>query len=222
MADNAPGVTADEIKFGQTAPFSGPASAYSVLARTKAAYFRMINERSGVNGRKLNFITADDAYSAPRTLEQTRRLIEQEQVTFVFNGVGPAAQIAVRPYFNENETPQLFSAFGVFDTKGYPWTAPFFQPYDAEAAIYARYALAKNAKAKFAVFYQNDELGKNYLKGFVEGLGAEHAGALVKSLSFEVSEPTVDSQVTTLQGTGADVLLIAASPKFTAQAIRKS
>ena len=221
-AANAPGVTADEIKFGQTIPLSGPASAYSVISRTESAYFKMINEGGGVNGRKLNFLSADDAYSAPRTLEQTRRLVEQEQVAFVFNGVGTASSIAVRPYFNENKVPQLFSAFGVFDSKGFPWTVPFFQPYDAEAAIYAKYALAKNPNAKIAVLYQNDDLGKSYLKGFVEGLGAEHAGALIKAVSFEVSEPTVDSQVTTLQGTGADVLFIAASPKFTAQAIRKS
>jgi branched-chain amino acid transport system substrate-binding protein len=222
LAANAPGVTADEIKFGQTIPLSGPASAYSVLSRAEAAYFKMINERGGVNGRKLNFISADDAYSPPRTLEQTRRLIEQEQVAFVFNGVGTAASIAVRPYFNENKVPQLFSAFGVFDSKNFPWTVPYFQPYDAEAAIYAKYALAKNPNAKIAVLYQNDDLGKTYLKGFVDGLGADHAGALVKAISFEVSEPTVDSEVTSLQATGADVLFIAASPKFTAQAIRKS
>ena len=222
LAANAPGVTADEIKFGQTIPLSGPASAYSVLSRAEAAYFKMINERGGVNGRKLNFISADDAYSPPRTLEQTRRLIEQEQVAFVFNGVGTAASIAVRPYFNENKVPQLFSAFGVFDSKNFPWTVPYFQPYDAEAAIYAKYALAKNPKAKIAVLYQNDDLGKTYLKGFVGGLGADHAGALVKAISFEVSEPTVDSEITSLQATGADVLFIAASPKFTAQAIRKS
>jgi ABC-type branched-subunit amino acid transport system substrate-binding protein len=182
----------------------------------------MINERGGVNGRKLNFLSADDAYSPPRTLEQTRRLVEQEQVAFVFNGVGTAASIAVRPYFNENKVPQLFSAFGVFDSKNFPWTVPYFQPYDAEAAIYAKYALAKNPNAKIAVLYQNDDLGKTYLKGFVDGLGADHAGALVKAISFEVSEPTVDSEVTSLQATGADVLFIAASPKFTAQAIRKS
>jgi branched-chain amino acid transport system substrate-binding protein len=222
LAANAPGVTADEIKFGQTIPLSGPASAYSVLSRAEAAYFKMINERGGVNGRKLNFISADDAYSPPRTLEQTRRLIEQEQVAFVFNGVGTAASIAVRPYFNENKVPQLFSAFGVFDSKNFPWTVPYFQPYDAEAAIYAKYALAKNPNANIAVLYQNDDLGKTYLKGFVDGLGADHAGALVKAISFEVSEPTVDSEVTSLQATGADVLFIAASPKFTAQAIRKS
>lgn len=222
FAANAPGVTADEIKFGQTLPLSGPASAYSIIGRTEAAYFRMINEQGGVNGRKLNFISADDAYSPPRTLEQTRRLVEQEQVAFVFNGVGTAASIAVRPYFNENKVPQLFSAFGVFDSKGFPWTVPYFQPYDAEAAIYARYALTRNPSAKVAVLYQNDDLGKTYLKGFVEGLGAEHAGALVKALSYEVSEPTVDSQVTSLQASGADVFFIAGSPKFTAQAIRKS
>lgn len=222
LAGTMPGVTADEIKFGQTLPLSGPASAYSVLSRSEAAYFKMINERGGVNGRKLNFISADDAYSPPRTLEQTRRLVEQEQVAFMFSGVGSATSISVRPYFNENKVPQLFAAFGVFDSKGYPWTVPNFQPYDAEGAIYARYALSKNPNAKIAVLYQNDDLGKTYLKGLVEGLGAEHAGALVKAIAFEVSEPSVDSQIVSLQATGADVLFIAASPKFTAQAIRKS
>jgi ABC-type branched-subunit amino acid transport system substrate-binding protein len=221
LAANAPGVTADEIKFGQTIPLSGPASAYSVLSRAETAYFKMINEQGGINGRKLNFISADDAYSPPRTLEQTRRLVEQEQVAFMFNGVGTTASIAVRPYFNDNKVPQLFAAFGVFD-KGFAWTVPYFQPYDAEAAIYARYALSRNPNAKIAVLYQNDDLGKTYLKGFVDGLGAEHAGALVKALSYEVSEPTVDSQVTSLQASGADVFFIAGSPKFTAQAIRKS
>ena len=221
-AANAPGVTADEIKFGQTIPLSGPASAYGLISRVESAYFKMINESGGVNGRKLNFISADDAYSPPRTLEQTRRLVEQEQVAFVFNGIGTTASISVRPYFNENKVPQLLTAFGVFDTKGYPWTVPFFQPYDAEAAIYARYALAKNPQAKIAVLYQNDDLGKTYLKGFLDGLGAEHAGAVVKTASYEVSQPTVDSEIVSLQASGADVLFIAASPKFTAQAIRKS
>ena len=152
LAANAPGVTANEIKFGQTIPLSGPASAYSVISRVETAYFKMINEQGGINGRKLNFLSADDAYSPPRTLEQTRRLVEQEQVAFVFNGVGTAASIAVRPYFNENKVPQLFSAFGVFDSKAYPWTVPYFQPYDAEAAIYARYALSKNPTRRSRYF----------------------------------------------------------------------
>lgn len=221
-AENAPGVTADEIKFGQTIALSGPASAYSVVARAEAAYFRMINEKGGVNGRKLNFVSVDDGYSPPKTIEQTRRLVEQEQVAFVFNGIGTAASIAVRPYFNEKKVPQLFSGFGIFDSRNYPWTVPYFQPYDIEAAIYAKYTIQTKPDAKIAILYQNDDLGKTYMKGFVDALGPDHAGAVVKALSYEVSEPTVDSQVTSLQAAGADAFFIAASPKFAAQAIRKA
>jgi len=221
-ADNAPGVTATEIKFGQTIAFSGPASAYSVIGRAEAAYFRMINEQGGVNGRMLNFLDVDDAYSPPKTIEQTRRLVEQEGVAFVFNGVGTAAQLAVRPYLNENKVPQLFSAFGIVDPQHYSWTLPFFQIYATEAAIYAHYTLQTLPQAKVAILYQNDDLGRSYLKGFTDGLGPEHQGMIVKTASYEVSEPTVDSQVISLQASGADVLLIAASPKFAAQTIRKA
>ena len=221
-AENAPGVTATEIKFGQTIPLSGPASAYSVVGRAEAAYFRMINEQGGVNGRKLNFLDVDDAYSPPKTVEQTRRLVEQEGVAFLFNGVGTAAQIAVRPYLNENKVPQLFSAFGIVDPEHYPWTLPFFQLYASEAAIYAHYTLLTQPQAKVAILYQNDDFGRTYLKGFRDGLGSEHHGMIVKTASYEASEPTVDSQIISLQASGADVLLIAASPKFAAQAIRKA
>jgi ABC-type branched-subunit amino acid transport system substrate-binding protein len=221
-AENAPGVTPTEIKFGQTIALSGPASAYSVVGRAEAAYFRMINEQGGVNGRKLNFLDVDDAYSPPKTVEQTRRLVEQEGVAFVFNGVGTTAQIAVRQYMNENKVPQLFSAFGIVDPEHYPWTIPFFQLYASEAAIYAHYTLQTEPQAKVAILYQNDDLGRTYKQGFVDALGPEHQGMVVKTASFEVSEPTVDSQVISLQASGADVLLIAASPKFAAQAIRKA
>jgi ABC-type branched-subunit amino acid transport system substrate-binding protein len=221
-AENAPGVTDTEIKFGQTIALSGPASAYSIVGRAEAAYFQMINEQGGVNGRKLNFLDVDDAYSPPKTLEQTRRLVEQEGVAFLFNGIGTAAQIAVRPYLNENKVPQLFSGFGIVDPEHYPWTLPFFQIYATEAAIYAHYTLQTQPQAKIAILYQNDDLGHSYLKGFMGGLGAEHASMIVKTASYEVSEPTVDSQVISLQGSGSDVLLIAASPKFATQAIRKA
>jgi branched-chain amino acid transport system substrate-binding protein len=221
-AEDAPGVTATEIKFGQTIALSGPASAYSVVGRAEAAYFRMINEQGGVNGRKLNFLDVDDAYSPPKTLEQTRRLVEQERVAFLFNSVGTAAQLAVRPYLNENKVPQLFSAFGIVDPEHYPWTLPFFQIYATEAAIYAHYTLQTQPQAKVAILYQNDDLGRSYLTGFMDGLGPEHQGVIVKTASYEVSEPTVDSQIISLQASGADVFLIAASPKFAAQAIRKA
>jgi branched-chain amino acid transport system substrate-binding protein len=221
-AENAPGVTDTEIKFGQTIPLSGPASTYSVIGRAEAAYFRMISEQGGVNGRKLNFLDVDGAYSPPKTVEQTRRLVEQEGVAFLFNGVGTAAQLAVRPYLNEKKVPQLFPAFGIVDPEHYPWTLPFFQIYATEAAIYAHYTLQTQPQAKVAILYQNDDLGRSYLKGFTDGLGAEHAGMIVKAASYEAAEPTVDSQVISLQASGADVLLIAASPKFAAQAIRKA
>jgi ABC-type branched-subunit amino acid transport system substrate-binding protein len=221
-AQNAPGVTTTEIKFGQTIALSGPASAYSVVGRAEAAYFRMINEQGGVNGRKLDFLDVDDAYSPPKTIEQTRRLVEQEGVAFVFNGLGTAAQIAVRPYLNENKVPQLFSAFGIVDADHYPWTLPFFQIYATEAAIYAHYTLQAQPQGKVAILYQNDDLGLSYLKGFMDGLGPNHQGMIVKTASYDVSAPTVDSQVISLQASGADVLLIAASPKFAAQAIRKT
>jgi len=221
-AENAPGVTATEIKFGQTIALSGPASAYSVVGKTEAAYFRMINEQGGVNGRKLNFLDVDDAYSPPKTIEQTRRLVEQEGVAFLFNGIGTAAQLAVRPYLNEHKVPQLFPGYGIVDPEHFPWTLPFFQIYATEAAIYARYTLQAQPQAKVAILYQNDDLGRSYLKGFTDGLGPDHQGMIVKTASYEASEPTVDSQIISLQGSGADVLLIAASPKFTAQAIRKA
>jgi branched-chain amino acid transport system substrate-binding protein len=221
-AENAPGITATEIKFGQTIPLSGPASAYSVVGRAEAAYFRMINEQGGVNGRKLNFLDVDDGYSPPKTVEETRRLVEEEGVAFLFNSVGTAAQLAVRPYLNEKKVPQLLSAFGIVDPEHYPWTLPFFQLYATEAAIYAHYTLQTQPQAKVAILYQNDDLGRSYLKGFVDGLGPEHQGMVAKTASYEVSEPTVDSQVISLQASGADVLLIAASPKFAAQAIRKT
>jgi branched-chain amino acid transport system substrate-binding protein len=221
-AADAPGVTATEIKFGQTIALSGPASAYSIIGRAEAAYFRMVNEQGGVNGRRLNFLDVDDAYSPPKTIEQTRRLVEQEGVAFVFNGVGTAAQLAVRPYLNENKVPQLFSAFGIVDPEHYPWTLPFLQIYATEAAIYAHYTLQSQPQAKVAILYQNDDLGRSYLKGFADGLGPGHVGMIVKTTSFEVSDPTVDSQVISLHASGADVLLIAASPKFAAQAIRKA
>jgi ABC-type branched-subunit amino acid transport system substrate-binding protein len=221
-AENAPGVTATEIKFGQTIPMSGPASAYGVIGRAAGAYFRMINERGGVRGRRLNFLDVDDAYSPPKTVEQTRRLVEQVGVAFVFNGLGTASQLAVRDYLNENKVPQLFSAFGIVDSEHYAWTLPFFQLYASEAAIYARYTLQTLPYAKIAVLYQNDDLGQTYLRGFTEALGLEHQGMVVKTASYDVSEPTVDSELITLQASGADVLLIAASPKFAAQAIRKA
>ena len=224
-ADNAPGVTDTEIKIGQTMPYSGPASAYSVIGRAETAYFKMINEQGGVNGRKINLISLDDAYSPPKTVEQTRRLVEQEQVAFIFNSLGTPPNVAIRQYLNDNKIPQLFVATGaaIFaDPQHFPWTIGWQPNYVTEAKIFAQHMLKTKPDAKIAILYANDGFGKEYLAGLKDGLGADHAGMLIKEASYENSEPTVDSQVVTLQGSGADVLLIAATPKFAAQAIRKT
>ena len=224
-AENAPGVTDTEIKIGQTMPYSGPLSSYGVIGRTETAYFKMINEQGGVNGRKLNLISVDDAYSPPKTVEQARRLVEQEQVAFLFNPLGTPTNTAIRQYLNDNRMPQLFVATGAAkwsDPQHFPWTMGCQPNYQIEARIYAKRILATKSDAKIAALYQNDDFGKDYLIGLKGVLGPDHAGMIVKETSYEVSEPTVDSQVVELQGSGADVFLIAASPKFAAQAIRKS
>jgi branched-chain amino acid transport system substrate-binding protein len=224
-ADNAPGVTDTEIKIGQTMPYSGPASAYGVIGRIEAAYFKMINEQGGVNGRKINFISLDDAYSPPKTVEQVRRLVEDEKVAFTFQTLGTAPNLAIRQYLNDNKVPQLFVSTGaaVFsDPQHFPWTIGFNPNYQTEAHIYAKDILANKPDGKIALLYQNDGFGKDYLKGLQDVLGADHAGMLVKAASYETSEPTVDSQIVTLQGSGADILVIGATPKFAAQAIRKA
>ncbi len=224
-ADNAPGVTDAEIKIGQTMPYSGPASAYGVIGRTEAAYFKMINEQGGVNGRKINLISLDDAYSPPKTVEQVRRLVEQEQVAFLFQTLGTPPNLAIRQYLNDNKVPQLFVATGAAtfsDPQHFPWTMGYNPNYQTEAHIYGKHILATKPDAKISVLYQNDSFGKDYLIGLKDVLGSDRAGMIVKEASYETSEPTVDSQVVTLQGSGADVFLIVATPKFAAQAIRKS
>ena len=224
-ADDTPGITDTEIKIGNTMPYSGPASAYGVIGRTEAAYFKMINEQGGVNGRKINYISLDDAYSPPKTVEQVRRLVEDEKVAFLFQTLGTPPNLAIRPYCNANKVPQLFVSTGAStfaDPEHFPWTIGFNPNYQTEARIYGKHILATKSDGKIAVLYQNDGFGKDYLIGLKDALGADHAGMIVKEASYETSEPTVDSQVVTLQGSGADVLLIAATPKFAAQAIRKS
>ena len=220
-----PGVTDKEIKIGQTMAYSGPASAYGAIGRAEAAYFKAINEQGGVNGRMINFISLDDAYSPPKTVEQTRRLVEDEKVAFLFNPLGTPCNIAIHEYCNKNMIPQLFVATGaaVFsDPEHFKWTIGFQPNYRTEAGIFAKHILATKPKGKIAVLYQNDGFGKDYLTGLKAGLGEANAGMIIKEGSYETSEPTVDSQVATLQGSGADILLIAATPKFAAQAIRKS
>jgi branched-chain amino acid transport system substrate-binding protein len=222
---DTPGVTDTEVKIGQTMPYSGPASAYGAIGRAETAYFKMINEQGGVNGRKINLISLDDGYSPPRTVEQVRRLVEEEKVAFLFNTLGTPPNAAIRPYCNENKIPQLFVATGAAmfsDPKHFPWTMGWQPNYQTEASIFAKHILKTKPDAKIAALYQNDDFGKDYLIGLKAGLGADHAGMVIKETSYEVSEPTVDSQIVTLQGSGADLLLIAATPKFAAQAIRKT
>jgi branched-chain amino acid transport system substrate-binding protein len=212
-AANAPGVTDTEIKIGQTMPYSGPLSAYGLIGRTEAAYF------------KLNLISLDDAYSPPRTVEQIRRLVEQEQVAFLFNTLGTPPNLAIRQYLNDNKVPQLFVSTGAAtfsDPQHFPWTIGWQPNYQTEAKIFAEHILKTKPDAKIGALYQNDGFGKDYLIGLKDGLGADHAGMVMKEVSYETSEPTVESQVVTLQGSGADVFLIAATPKFAAQAIRKA
>jgi branched-chain amino acid transport system substrate-binding protein len=223
-ADNAPGVTDTEIKIGQTMPYSGPASAYGVIGRTEAAYFKMINDQGGINGRKINLISLDDAYSPPKTVEQVRRLVEDEKVAFLFQTLGTAPNLAIRQYLNDGKVPQLFVSTGaaVFaDPQHFPWTIGYNPNYQTEAHIYGKDILKTKPDGKIAILYQNDGFGKDYLIGLKAELG-DHAEMIVKEASYETSEPTVDSQVVTLQGSGADIFIIGATPKFAAQAIRKS
>jgi branched-chain amino acid transport system substrate-binding protein len=224
-AADAVGVTDKEIKIGQTMPYSGPASAYGVIGKTEAAYFKMVNAQGGVNGRMINLVSLDDAYSPPKTVEQVRRLVEQEQVAFLFNTLGTAPNLAIRDYCNKNMVPQLYVSTGASafsDPAHFKWTVGFNPNYQTEAHIYGKHMLQTRPKGKIAVLYQNDGFGKDYLIGLKDALGPENAGMVVKEASYETSEPTIDSQVVTLQGSGADILLIAATPKFAAQAIRKS
>ena len=220
-----PGVTDTEIKIGQTMPYSGPASAYGVIGRTEAAYFKMINEQGGVNGRKINFVSLDDGYSPPRTVEQARRLVEDEKVAFLFNTLGTAPNLAIRQYLNDNKVPQLFVSTGAIvfsDPAHFPWTIGYNPNYQTEARIYGKHILATRPDGRIAVLFQNDGFGKEYLIGLKDALGDRAGAMIVKEASYETSEPTIDSQVVSLQGSGADILVIAATPKFAAQAIRKS
>jgi branched-chain amino acid transport system substrate-binding protein len=225
FAGNAPGVTDSEIKIGQTMPYSGPASAYGAIGRGEAAFFKMINEQGGVNGRKINLVSVDDSYSPPKTVEQIRKLVEQDQVAFIFNSLGTPSNSAIREYLNDNKVPQLFVSTGASkfgDYQHYPWTMGWQPNYRTEAAIFGKHILATKPDAKIGILYQNDDFGKDYLGGLKETLGDKNAGMVVKEVSYEVSEPTVDSQIINLQSSGADVFVIAATPKFAAQAFRKA
>jgi branched-chain amino acid transport system substrate-binding protein len=218
------GASDTEIKIGQTMPYSGPASAYGTIGRIEAAYFKMINEQGGINGRKLNLISLDDGYSPPKTVEATRRLVEQEQVLFDFQPLGTAPNSAIHKYMNAKKVPQLFVATGATkwgDPKHFPWTMGWQPSYQTEGKIYAKDILANHPNAKIGVLYQNDDYGKDLLKGLKEGLGAT-ASMIVKEASFEVTDPSIDSQILSLKDSGADVFVNIATPKFAALAIRKA
>jgi branched-chain amino acid transport system substrate-binding protein len=218
------GASDTEIKIGNTMPYSGPASAYGVIGKSETAYFNMINEQGGINGRKINFISRDDGYSPPKTVELVRKMVEEDQVLFTFNILGTPPNTAVQGYLNENKVPQLFVATGADkwnDPKNHPWTMGWQPSYRIEARIYGRYILKNLPSAKIAVLYQNDDFGKDYLIGLREGLGDKADTMIVATKSYETTDPTVDSQIVSLQGSGADTLLTAAIPKFAAQAIRK-
>src|ERR1700722_209222 len=224
-AENAPGVTDTEIKIGQTMPYSGPASAWGVIGRAELAYFKMINDQGGVNGRKINLISLDDAYTPSNTVEQTRRLVEQERVAFIFGSLGGYTNLAVRKYLNDNKIPHLSLAVAadiVGDPEHYPWTIGANPAISSEVHIYAKYILATKPNAKIGVLYQHDGVFKIFVTAMREGLGAANAAMIVGEASYELSEPTVDSQIISLQGSGADTLIIGANPKAAAQAIRKA
>jgi branched-chain amino acid transport system substrate-binding protein len=219
------GATDTEIKIGNTIAYSGPASIFSVIGKIEAAYFAKINADGGINGRKINFISYDDAYSPPKTVEQTRKLVEGDEVLLIFNPVGTATSAAVQGYLNKKEIPTLFvsSALTRFgDPQHFPWTMGWAPPYQSEGRVYAQYILQNMPAAKIAIMYQNDDLGKDILAGLKDGLGAKAATMIVAEESYEVSEPTIDTHIVKLKATGADVFINAATPKFAAQAIKKS
>ncbi|UWU77747.1 ABC transporter substrate-binding protein [Bradyrhizobium huanghuaihaiense] len=218
------GATDTEIKIGNIMPYSGPASAYGIIGRTEAAYFKKINEEGGINGRKINYISYDDAYSPPKTVEQARKLVESDEVLFIFNSLGTPPNSAIQKYMNSKKVPQLFVATGATkwnDPQNFPWTMGWQPNYQSETQIYAKYILKTMPNAKIGVLYQNDDYGKDYLKGLKDGLGAKGASMIVLEESYETSEPTIDNHIVKLKATGADVFINITTPKFAAQAIKK-
>jgi ABC-type branched-subunit amino acid transport system substrate-binding protein len=219
------GATDTEIKIGNIMPYSGPASAYGVIGKTEQAYFNKINAAGGINGRKINFISYDDGYSPPKTVEQARKLVESDEVLFIFNSLGTPPNSAIHKYMNAKKVPQLFVATGATkwnDPKDFPWTMGWQPNYQSESHIYAKYLLKEKPGAKIAVLYQNDDYGKDYLKGLKDGLGAKAASMIVAEESYETTEPTIDSHIVKLKSSGADVFFNVTTPKFAAQAIKKA
>jgi branched-chain amino acid transport system substrate-binding protein len=218
-----PGASDGEIKIGNTMPYSGPASAYGVIGKTEAAYFNKINAEGGINGRKINFISYDDGYSPPKTVEQVRKLVESDEVLLVFNPLGTPSNTAIQKYLNAKKVPQLFVATGATkwnDPKNFPWTIGFQPSYQSESRVYARYLLDNQPNGKIAILFQNDDYGKDYVKGLKDGLAGKMQ--IVAELPYEASDPTIDSQMISLKASGADVFFNVTTPKFAAQAIKKS
>jgi branched-chain amino acid transport system substrate-binding protein len=219
-----PGVTDTEIKIGHTNPYSGPASSYGTIGKVEDAYFNMINAQGGVNGRKIKFMTMDDGYQPPKTVEQVRMLVEQEQVAFLFNTLGTPTNTAIHKYVNAKKVPHLFVATGATkwgDPKNFPWTMGWQPNYQTEGIIFAKYIMANAPKGKVAILFQNDDYGKDYVHGLKMGLGDKAKSFIVKEVSYEVADPTIDSQILELKNSGADVFYNVTIPKFAAQAIRK-
>ncbi len=223
-AADMPGVTDTEIKIGNTNPYSGPASSYSTIAKSINAYFNKVNDEGGINGRKLNFISLDDAYSPPKTKEQFRKLVEKDKVAFIFQSLGTPTNSAVHRYMNKKKVPHLFLATGAAkwgDPENFPWTMGWQPSYQAEGAVLANYVLQNHPNGKIAILFQNDDYGKDYVKGLKDGLGDKAKTMIVAEESYETSDPSVDSQVIKLKASGADIFYNVAIPKFAAQAIKK-
>jgi branched-chain amino acid transport system substrate-binding protein len=219
------GASDAEIKIGNIMPYSGPASAYGVIGRTETAYFNKINAEGGINGRKINFISYDDAYSPPKTVEQARKLVESDEVLMIFNSLGTPPNSAIQKYMNQKKVPQLFVATGATkwnDPDNYPWTMGWQPNYQSESRIYAKYILKNYPNGKIAILFQNDDYGKDYVKGLKDGLGAKAASMIVAEESYETTEPTIDTHIVTLKASGADIFFNVTTPKFAAQAIRKA
>ena len=224
-AQTVVGVTATEIKIGNTNPYSGPASAYGTIGKVIGAYFKKVNDEGGIIGRKINYITYDDGYSPPKTVEMVRRLIEQDQVAFVFQTLGTPTNSAIHKYVNQEKVPHLFVATGATkwnDPKNFPWTMGFQPNYQTEGRVYAAHVLKNHPDAKVGILYQNDDYGKDYLKGFEDGLGEAAKKMIVLKQSHEVTDPTIDSQIVNLKNSGATVFFNITIPKFAVQAIKKS
>ena len=223
-AQSTPGVTATELKIGHTCPYSGPASAYGVIGKSHVAYFKMVNDQGGIGGRQINFITYDDGYSPPRTVEQVRRLIEQDEVAFLFQNLGTPTNTAIQKYVNSKKVPHLLISTGADkwgDYQNFPWTMGYQPSYRTEAQIYTRYILKNKPNAKVGIIYQNDDFGKDYLHGVQDVLGKDFDKYVVKTITYESTDATVDSQLTTLKAAGVDTLISAPIPKFAAMIVRR-